>query len=181
MLAGVLLPTATVFLVLLCNDRPVLGPWVNSVRQNIGAWIIVWSLVLLSMALTAAVFFPNLPTITFDIGLAAGAGLGIPAGAVVIGVSRRSADRRDAQRVARELADLDPEQVGELADIAALTRAERKAIREADRANWRTPALATLHRPVMSPLRRLGLITLRGYLLLAIALAVVKLFETGLS
>ena len=29
-LAGVLLPSATVFLVLLCNDRPVLGPWVNT-------------------------------------------------------------------------------------------------------------------------------------------------------
>ena len=28
-LAGVLLPSATVFLLLLCNDRPVLGPWVN--------------------------------------------------------------------------------------------------------------------------------------------------------
>ena len=29
-LAGVLLPSATVFLLLLCNDRAVLGPWVNA-------------------------------------------------------------------------------------------------------------------------------------------------------
>jgi Mn2+/Fe2+ NRAMP family transporter len=29
-LAGVLLPSATVFLMLLCNDKPVLGPWVNN-------------------------------------------------------------------------------------------------------------------------------------------------------
>ena len=28
-LAGVLLPSATVFLLLLCNDKAVLGPWVN--------------------------------------------------------------------------------------------------------------------------------------------------------
>src|SRR6202035_5551810 len=28
-LAGVLLPSATVFLVLLCNDKAVLGPWTN--------------------------------------------------------------------------------------------------------------------------------------------------------
>jgi Mn2+/Fe2+ NRAMP family transporter len=28
-LAGVLLPSATVFLLLLCNDHAVLGPWVN--------------------------------------------------------------------------------------------------------------------------------------------------------
>ena len=40
-LAGVLLPSATVFLVLLCNDRPVLGPWINGVRQNIVARTIV--------------------------------------------------------------------------------------------------------------------------------------------
>ena len=28
-LAGVLLPSASVFLLLLCNDREVLGPWRN--------------------------------------------------------------------------------------------------------------------------------------------------------
>ena len=33
-LAGVLLPSATVFLLLLCNDRAVLGPWVNGPRLN---------------------------------------------------------------------------------------------------------------------------------------------------
>ena len=72
-LAGVLLPSATVFLVLLCNDRAVLGPWVNTVRQNIIAWTIVWCLVLLSLALTAATFFPGLSTATIEAGLAAGA------------------------------------------------------------------------------------------------------------
>ena len=34
-LAGVLLPSATVFLLLLCNDRQVLGPWVNGRALNI--------------------------------------------------------------------------------------------------------------------------------------------------
>lgn len=28
-LAGILLPSATVFVLLLCNDQAVLGPWVN--------------------------------------------------------------------------------------------------------------------------------------------------------
>jgi len=181
-LAGVLLPAATVFLVLLCNDRPVLGPWVNTVRQNILAWTIVWSLVLLSMALTAAVFFPNLSTATLEIGLGVGAVVGIVGGAVAITAGRRIADRRDAQRVARAFGGLDPEQVDELDnETPALTRAERRAVREHDRATWRTPALATLERPVMSPLRRLGLLTLRGYLLIAVALVVVKLVETGIS
>ena len=33
-LAGVLLPSATVFLLLLCNDKAVLGPWVNTRLLN---------------------------------------------------------------------------------------------------------------------------------------------------
>ena len=33
-LAGVLLPWATVYLLLLCNDRAVLGPWVNRRKTN---------------------------------------------------------------------------------------------------------------------------------------------------
>src|SRR6202041_718230 len=34
-LAGVLLPSATVFLLLLCNDKSVLGPWVNRRITNV--------------------------------------------------------------------------------------------------------------------------------------------------
>ena len=34
-LAGVLLPSATVFLLLLCNDKAVLGPWTNGRAMNI--------------------------------------------------------------------------------------------------------------------------------------------------
>src|SRR6202022_5176581 len=85
-LAGVLLPSATVFLVLLCNDRAVLGPWVNKCRQNIVAGSIVWVLVLLSLALTAATFFPDLPTAAYEIGF--GVGIGI-AGGCLIALSRR--------------------------------------------------------------------------------------------
>jgi Mn2+/Fe2+ NRAMP family transporter len=181
-LAGVLLPSATVFLVLLCNDRPVLGPWINSVRQNIVAWTIVWSLLLLSLALTAAVFFPNLSTTTFEVGLAAGAALGMVGGVVVIVAGRRFAERRDANAVAREFGGLDPEQVDELDhDTQILTRAERKAIRDHDRAAWRTPALATLERPVMSPLRRVGLLTLRCYLVVAVILVIAKVVELGMT
>jgi NRAMP (natural resistance-associated macrophage protein)-like metal ion transporter len=181
-LAGVLLPSATVFLVLLCNDRPVLGPWINSVRQNILAWTIVWSLLLLSLALTAAVFFPNLSTTTFEVGLGAGAALGIIGGVVVIVGGRRFAERRDANAVARAFGGLDPEQVDELDhDTRILTRAERKAIRDHDRATWRTPALATLERPVMSPLRRVGLLTLRCYLVVAVILVIAKVVQLGMT
>src|ERR1700756_2227829 len=102
-LAGVLLPSATVFLVLLCNDRAVLGPWVNTVRQNIVAWAIVWSLVLLSLALTATTFFPALSTATIEAGLAGGAAVGIIGGAVMVIAGRRQTDLQDAATIAREL------------------------------------------------------------------------------
>ena len=46
-LAGVLLPSATVFLLLLCNDKAVLGPWVNSKKLNLFTGAVVWVLVML--------------------------------------------------------------------------------------------------------------------------------------
>src|SRR5271155_4377701 len=117
-LAGVLLPSATVFLVLLCNDRAVLGPWVNTVRQNIVAWVIVWSLVLLSLALTATTFFPSLPTTTIEAGLALGAVIGIAGGALAIIAGRRSSDRREAEVIGRDLGGgLDPKEVDEIDDV----------------------------------------------------------------
>jgi Mn2+/Fe2+ NRAMP family transporter len=180
-LAGVLLPSATVFLVLLCNDRAVLGPWVNTVRQNILAWTIVWSLVLLSLALTATTFFPGLSTATIETGLAGGAAVGIVAGAVVIIAGRRHSDLRDADAIARTLGGgLDPEQVDELDDTPLLTRAERHAARQQDRANWQTPNLAMLARPSMSPMRRAGLFTLRGYLVLAVVFVIIKIVQAGI-
>jgi len=59
-LAGVLLPSATVFLLLLCNDRDVLGPWVNSNRTNLFTGAVIAVLVVLSIILTGSVLFPNM-------------------------------------------------------------------------------------------------------------------------
>ncbi|MEV6927598.1 NRAMP family divalent metal transporter [Dactylosporangium sp. NPDC051485] len=61
-LAGVLLPSASVFLLLLCNDRAVLGPWVNGRLVNLFASAVVGVLVTLSVVLTAAVLFPDIST-----------------------------------------------------------------------------------------------------------------------
>src|SRR6202011_4331974 len=128
----------TVFLVLLCNDRAVLGPWVNMVRQNIVAGTIVWVLVLLSLALTAATFFPDLPTATYEIGFGVGVGIGI-AGGCLIALSRRRADRRFVEQAATELGDLDPDQIEEIDEAATgtLTRDERNALTEQHRATRR--------------------------------------------
>ncbi|MFI5611622.1 NRAMP family divalent metal transporter [Amycolatopsis sp. NPDC051903] len=58
-LAGVLLPSATVFLLLLCNDRQVLGPWVNGRATNVFTSVVVGLLVTLSVVLTVAVLYPG--------------------------------------------------------------------------------------------------------------------------
>src|ERR1700736_3481776 len=59
-LAGVLLPSATVFLLLLCNDREVLGPWSNPTWLNAIASVIIGVLVELSLILMASTMFPKL-------------------------------------------------------------------------------------------------------------------------
>ncbi|RLU79695.1 manganese transporter [Streptomyces griseocarneus] len=171
-LAGVLLPSATVFLVLLCNDRPVLGPWVNSVRQNIVAGVIVWCLVLLSLALTAATFFPGLTTAQLETGFASGAALGLVGGTLVALRSRHESRIAAAEAAARfRAADH-----GRVA-VPPPDKAGLKARLEADRMVWRTPPLSALTRPKFSPLRKAGLITLRGYLVLAVILVIVRITQ----
>ncbi len=59
-LAGVLLPSATVFLLLLCNDKAVLGPWVNGRWTNAFSGGVIALLITLSLVLTASVAFPKI-------------------------------------------------------------------------------------------------------------------------
>ena len=58
-LAGLLLPLATVFLLLLCNDTEVLGPWVNRPWLNAVSTAIVSLLVMLSLILMVTTVFPH--------------------------------------------------------------------------------------------------------------------------
>jgi hypothetical protein len=44
---------------------------------------------------------------------------------------------------------------------------------------WRTPALDTLQRPALSTARRIGLLTLRGYILFAIVIVALKLVQVA--
>jgi NRAMP (natural resistance-associated macrophage protein)-like metal ion transporter len=59
-LAGVLLPSATVFLLLLCNDKEVLGPWVNRLWLNILASVIVSVLLMMSLVLMITTLFSTI-------------------------------------------------------------------------------------------------------------------------
>ncbi|HUO47488.1 MAG TPA: NRAMP family divalent metal transporter [Acidimicrobiales bacterium] len=62
-LAGILLPSATVFLLLLCNDKAVLGPWVNKPWLNILAGLIVSVLFVLSLILMVTTVFPDIDVV----------------------------------------------------------------------------------------------------------------------
>lgn len=150
-LSAVLLPATSVFLVLLCNDQAILGPWVNRTWKNIVVGVVVWALLLLSFASGASTLFPELPGTVIEIGLLIGAGIGLLGGTMAGLVRWRSAS------------------------------VKRTAPRDQDRLVWRTPALATLARPPMSPLRRTGLITLRAYLLIAAALVIIKVTQLALG
>jgi len=63
-LAGVLLPSATVFLLLLCNDKAVLGPWINGRWMNLFTGTVIGILVMLSIILTASVLYPEMSETT---------------------------------------------------------------------------------------------------------------------
>ena len=83
-LAGVLLPSATVFLLLLCNDKPVLGPWVNNRWLNTFTGAIIAALVVLSVILTLSVLFPDATNAQTILGILVGGGLAAVIIALVI-------------------------------------------------------------------------------------------------
>ena len=76
-LAGVLLPSASVFLLLLCNDRDVLGPWVNKMWLNVVATVILGALLMLSGILMVTTVFPNVNVPLLLVALAAALVVGL--------------------------------------------------------------------------------------------------------
>jgi len=151
-LAGILLPSACVFLLLLANDRAVLGPWVNPGWLNLVASVIVGVLVMLSFILGAVTLFPsvNVPV------LAAVTGSAVMVGLVGLAVVQFAGRRRSVR-------DGIPEVV------------------EIDRMLWQMPPLETLTRPVWSTARKAGMLALRGYLVVAVVLIVAKLVQLALG
>jgi NRAMP (natural resistance-associated macrophage protein)-like metal ion transporter len=159
-LAGVLLPSASVFLVLLCNDKDVLGPWVNRPWLNAAAGIVIGVLVLLSLILTAATLFPNLTSSELKMVMLNGAAVGAVA-AGGYGLVRA--------RVRRRL-PADPE-----------AELDTGVVLAAQRLTWRMPPLAELPKPAWSLGRRVGMISLRLYLFIAVGLVVVKIVQLAVA
>jgi Mn2+/Fe2+ NRAMP family transporter len=149
-LAGILLPSATVFLVLLCNDRAVLGPWVNKLWLNLVATFIVSVLLVLSLILVVTTVVPSIDVTRLVIALSSLMALALAVGGVWIWWGQRGAVR-------------EPE----------VSRVERE--------NWRMPALALLERPKWSMARRVAMLVMVGYLVVAVALLAVKAVEIALG
>jgi Mn2+/Fe2+ NRAMP family transporter len=147
-LAGVLLPSATVFLLLLCNDKAVLGPWVNGVRLNLFTGAVIAVLVMLSLILTASVLYPDIGERTI---------LGILGGGAAIAT------------------------LAAAAFFVRRRRAPLAAIHRAGKETWRMPPLAELTAAPMTPLTRIWMFVLRGYLVVAGGLVLVRIVQLATS
>ncbi|MGZ4524062.1 MAG: NRAMP family divalent metal transporter [Mycobacteriaceae bacterium] len=150
-LAGLLLPSASVFLLLLCNDREVLGPWVNPRWLNSVAGLIVGVLLLLSGILMATTLFSDLNVVVVG-GYLAGAllALALTAFGVLAWIERRHPTREEPT----------PPQID-----------------HAEKATWRMPPLALLQPVAWSAGTKLGMLALRGYLVLGAILLVIKTIQ----
>jgi NRAMP (natural resistance-associated macrophage protein)-like metal ion transporter len=146
-LAGVLLPSATVFLLLLCNDREVLGPWRNPGWLNVLATLIVAVLVLLSLILMATTVFPKLDVTSFALiggAVFAAALVGFGAWALYSGRTR--------------------------GDVTVIDEAPSLV----PKSQWTMPQLTFLEPAVWSTGKKAAMLGLRGYLVVSVVLLVVK-------
>ncbi|MEX3985258.1 Nramp family divalent metal transporter [Paraburkholderia sp. EG287A] len=154
-LAGVLLPSATVFLLLLCNDKAVLGPWVNSKKLNVFTGAVIAVLVVLSIILTAATVFPDISGAAIVKILVGGCGIAVAVYA--------------AAELSRKSRGADVTQ-----DALPLNKPALKELRN----TWRMSPLEDLPAPQHLTLStRVWMGVLRTYLVVAVGLVIVKVVQ----
>ncbi|WP_266170522.1 NRAMP family divalent metal transporter [Dyella subtropica] len=146
-LAGILLPGASVFLLLLCNDKAVLGPWVNTRITNLFTGAVVAVLVLLSIILTGSVLYPSITSAQILSILIGGMALAAVGALAMMIINRR--------------------RVSSTAEV----------IDRSGREHWRMPPLNKLPPAHLSMRRRLWLGVLRAYLAAALIMAIVKVVQ----
>ena len=147
-LAGVLLPSATVFLMLLCNDKPVLGPWVNNRWVNYFTGAIIAVLIILSVILTVSVLFPDATNEQLILGIMGG-GVVVAAIAalVIMALSQNGGIESSTEEAAAETMSRD---------------------------TWRMPPLAQLAPAKLSLAAKTWMGALRLYLVVAVALVLFR-------
>jgi Mn2+/Fe2+ NRAMP family transporter len=145
-LCGILLPMTTLFLLMLCNDRAVLGPWTNGPLLKAFASVIVGVLILLSVVLTITTLFPSVDVKSlFSVGavVLAAALLGLGA---VVWWRQRSGTK------------------------VMVVESEPAVPRE----QWTMPPATLLTRPRFSLARQAAMLTLGGYMVVALVMLFVK-------
>ena len=152
-LAGILLPSASMFLLLLCNDREVLGPWMNPRWLNILASFIIAVLLVLSGTLVITTLFSNFDAIKVAIWLA----IGLAAAGALMGAWFWLTRNRRPARLPHP----------------------RTTMSTAERMSWRMPPLALLKPVQWSPATKAAVLTLRGYLVISVLLLIVKAVQLG--
>jgi NRAMP (natural resistance-associated macrophage protein)-like metal ion transporter len=152
-LAGLLLPSAAVFLLLLCNDPEVLGPWVNPGWLNVVSSLIIGVLLILSGTLMATTLFPhvNVKSVFIDLTIA------LAAGGFVVMLVLRILARRSGQPGVLPAAPMS----------------------QTEKLSWRMPPLALLKPVKWSPGLRVGMLSLRFYLAISAVLLIVKAVQLG--
>jgi Mn2+/Fe2+ NRAMP family transporter len=148
-LAGVLLPSATVFLLLLCNDKPVLGPWVNNRWLNYFTGAIIAALVVLSVILTVSVLFPDATNEQTILGILLGGGVAATILALVIMAWSKNGEPAGRDNAAQQVA--------------------------ADRDTWRMPRLDSLPPMRLSLAAKTWMGALRLYLVIAVCLVAFRI------
>jgi Mn2+/Fe2+ NRAMP family transporter len=148
-LAGIILPVAMVLALLLCNDRAILGPWVNRPWLNVVAGMVVTLLIGMSVILMMTTVFSNISAsilaVVLGVALVAGVGVGIA-------LARQTVIEERLHDTTRE-------------------RSER------DR--WQMPSAALLQPMTLTSGRKTALRCLFGYLILAFVLLAYKSIVLG--
>jgi NRAMP (natural resistance-associated macrophage protein)-like metal ion transporter len=145
-LCGILLPMTTLFLLMLCNDREVLGPWTNPPWLKAIASVIVGVLIVLSLILTITTLFPSV-----DVTALAAAGGAVLA--LVLAAAGLLALRARREGSAVTVLDGAP---------------------EVPREQWTMPPSTLLSRPRWSTGRHAAMLALGAYMLVALVMLIVK-------
>jgi NRAMP (natural resistance-associated macrophage protein)-like metal ion transporter len=145
-LCGILLPMTTLFLLMLCNDRDVLGPWTNAPWLKVLASVIVGVLILLSLILTITTLFPHV-----DVNTLAEVGAGVLALVLLAMAAISIRSRRGASRVT--VTEVGP---------------------TVPKSQWTMPPMTLLERARWSTGQRVAMLALGGYMVVALVLLIVK-------
>jgi NRAMP (natural resistance-associated macrophage protein)-like metal ion transporter len=145
-LCGILLPMTTLFLLMLCNDREVLGPWANPPWLKAFASIVVGVLILLSLLLTTTTLFPHV-----DVTALAAAGAGVLAVVLLVAGVAALRSRREGR------------------GVTVVARAP-----VVPKEQWTMPPSTLLSRPRWSPSRHAAMLALGAYMVVALVMLIVK-------